>query len=312
MGVAGKSVLFLDGDEVTREALEDAVADADLRVLLMVMFQVSGDRHWLDAPYRPSRDVSLIADESAGFSEALQAEIRVAAVDLLMSASGDIAIPCPDNDLMVEMMSTCLSEAVPPEYAPMMCEQMGFVASAETEKPPFKVPSGDTRPVVIVGAGASGIALGFRLKQLGVPFVIIERNDEVGGTWYENVYPGCAVDTPNHAYSFSFGQRYPWSRNFSQRAEIQDYLEGLTDELDLRARIRFATTLTKAAWDDDANCWRVTLSTQAGEEQLDARAVVSAIGQLSQVSMPDLNGASDYKGAQFHTARWPADLDLAD
>ena len=291
---------------LSREDLSRAVQDADLRVLLIVLFQVSGDRKWLEEPFRPRRDVNLIADEQAGFAEDIQAQIRSAAVDILTSAR-DVAVEAPDDDLMVDMMSTCLSEAVPPEYAPMMREQLGFQTPSNSG---ISV-APDSRPVVIVGAGASGIALGYRLNGLGIPYVIVERNDEVGGTWFENSYPGCAVDTPNHAYSYSFGQRYPWSRNFSRRDEIQDYLENSSRDLGVRENIRFGTRVISSAWDNGGQFWRVGLATSSGEQHLEACAVVSAIGQLSQVSMPELKGAGDYKGLKFHTARWPEGLDLA-
>ena len=125
---------------------------------------------------------------------------------------------------MVELMSRCLGEAVPPEYAPMMREEMGLMSRQVgwSDDRPERLPT--ERPVVIVGAGASGIALGANLVKLGIPFVILEKNDQVGGTWYENIYPGCGVDTPNHAYSFSFGTRNRWSRYFAPRDEIHDYL----------------------------------------------------------------------------------------
>ena len=291
-------------------SLAPAVQSADLRVLLMVLFQISGDRRWLSEPFRPARDVSLIADEAAGFPEHIQSEIRAAAVELLSRADQATAIEVPGDDLMVEMMSTCLSEAVPPEYAPMMREQMGFTPEATDS---VEVTSGhekQTRPVVIVGAGASGLALGYRLQKMGINYITVERNTEVGGTWFENTYPGCAVDTPNHAYSYSFGNRYSWSRNFSPRSEIQDYLECISEELDLRQAIRFETRVTAAFWDQEKSCWQVTLSTNDGEERLEAMAVVSAIGQLSQVSMPSLKGADDFQGTSFHTARWPSGTDL--
>ncbi len=286
-------------------SLDQALEAADLRVLLMVLFQMTGDRRWLDAPYRPKRDVSLIADEAAGFGPDIQAEIKAAA-RLVLAADKPLAISDPGDELMVEMMRFCLSEDVPPEYAPMMREQIGLI---KPEAPKSRRDP-DARPVVIAGAGASGIALGKKLGDLGIAYVIVERNDEVGGTWYENKYPGCSVDTPNHAYSFSFGSGYPWSRNFSPRAEIQDYLERSATEFGVRANIRFGVELSSATWDEAALCWRLTLSTATGEEQLKARAVVSAIGQLSQVSMPTIKGADDFAGALFHTARWPDDLDL--
>jgi len=291
----------------TELSLSQAVTDADLRVLLMVLFQMTGDRRWLAAPYRPKRDVNLIADEAAGFPEDIQAEIRAAAVKVLSAPDQTPAIGDPGDELMVEMMSVCLGEAVPPEYAPMMREQIGLTPP---DTPPETANIGE-RPVLIVGAGASGIALGVRLARAGMPYVIVERNAEVGGTWYENRYPGCSVDTPNHAYSFSYGRKYAWSRYFSPRDEIQDYLEISASELGVRPNIRFGTRLTEAAWDETSMSWRTTLQTEDGEEAFEARALVSAIGQLSQVTMPVIKGADDFDGPLFHTARWPDDLDLA-
>ena len=103
----------------------DAVRDADLRVLTMCLFQITGDRKWLEAPYLPRRDVRLIAPEDAGFSDDIADEIRAAAVDTIVL---EPAIADPGDELMVEMMSVCLGEPIPAEYAPMMREEMGFLS----------------------------------------------------------------------------------------------------------------------------------------------------------------------------------------
>lgn len=287
--------------------IDQAVQDADLRVLLMVLFQTTGDRRWLDQPYRPSRDVRLIADEDAGFSADIQAEVRAAAAAVLSAPDVTPAIPDPGDELMTEMMNFCLSEPVPPEYAPMMREQMGFIE--DRIAPPKSL--SDSRPVAIVGAGASGIALAARLGGLGIPYVVLERNDQVGGTWFENRYPGCAVDTPNHAYSYSWGRRYPWSRYFAPRAELFDYLDTAADEFGVRPHIRFGTEVVQADWRDDIAGWQLTLAGPNGEEFLEARALVSAIGQISQPTTPALKGADDFRGVKIHTARWPEELELA-
>lgn len=292
--------------------LAEALQEADLRVLLMALFQITGDRRWLEAPYTPKRDVKLIADEDAGIPPAIQADIRAAALHILTQSDIRPAMPTPDEALMIEMMGVCLGEDVPQDYAGMMREEMGFADRQITwaaDTPPDGLAA--MKPVVIVGAGASGIALGANLETLGIPYIILEQNDEVGGTWLVNRYPGCGVDTPNHAYSFSFGDRYRWSRYFSARDQIQDYLERSATDFGVRARIRFGTTLTGAVWRDAEQCWRLTCKDKDGTHSIDAFALVTAVGQLSLPAMPVIDGIDSFDGPLFHSSRWPDDLDVA-
>ena len=164
--------------------------------------------------------------------------------------------------------------------------------------------------VLIVGAGVSGIALAANLERLGIPYTIVEQSGWLGGSWNENRYPGCGVDTPNHSYSFSFGQRYPWSRYFSRRAEVHDYLERIVEEFNLLPRIRFGVQVVAARWLPDRKCWVTTLQSESGEEQVESSVLVSAIGQLSDPSMPTIEGAETFNGPLFHSSSWPDDLDV--
>ena len=293
-----------------RDRLQAALAEADLRVLLMVMFQVSGDECWLQEPYRPRRDVKLIADEDAGFTPEIQAEIRAAAVQMLADRESSPVHPVPDEALILRMMSVCLGEQVAPEYAPTMREQMGFAPLLESLTPLEAVPDSEQLPVIIVGAGISGILLGKMLLEQGIPFRIFDKNSQVGGTWWENTYPGCGVDTPNHAYSFSFGPRYPWRRFFSPRADIQDYLEQTAAAANLYPHIEFNTEIEQARWDSENACWQVTVRSSAGQSVVQGFAVVSAVGQLNLPSLPTLQGIADFEGPIFHSSDWPSDLDL--
>ena len=293
-----------------RDRLQAALAEADLRVLLMVMFQVSGDECWLQEPYRPRRDVKLIADEDAGFTPEIQAEIRAAAVQMLADRESSPVHPVPDEALILRMMSVCLGEQVAPEYAPTMREQMGFAPLLESLTPLEAVPDSRQLPVIIVGAGISGILLGKMLLEQGIPFRIFDKNSQVGGTWWENTYPGCGVDTPNHAYSFSFGPRYPWRRFFSPRADIQDYLEQTAAAANLYPHIEFNTEIEQARWDSENACWQVTVRSSAGQSVVQGFAVVSAVGQLNLPSLPTLQGIADFEGPIFHSSDWPSDLDL--
>jgi 4-hydroxyacetophenone monooxygenase len=278
----------------------------------MTLYQVTGEERWLQAPFQPRRDVRLIADEGAGLPPEVQAEIREAAVAVL-AAAPEPAIPAPDEALLLRMMRTCLAEEVPAEYAPMMLEQMGF-RPLLAELPPLQAEPDvvdDTWPVLIVGAGVSGICLAKLLLDVGIPFLVIDKNGDVGGTWWENRYPGCGVDTPNHAYSYSFGPRYPWTSYFSPRGDIQDYLEGIADWAGVRPHMRFETEVLRADWQAETACWAVRVRCGGEEQLLRTRALVSAVGQLNLPSVPDIPGAGDFAGPLFHSARWPDGLDLA-
>lgn len=298
---------FIRGDELSR-----ALQHADMRVLLMVIYHLTGDETWLSPPFEPIRDARLIPDKSAGLSAEAQNRIRECALILLTNGSLKPAIRDPGNEQMTRLMSICLGERVPGEYALLTREEMGLISRDVAWRSQNARESAASRPVLIVGAGVSGIVLGVRLKRLGIPFTIVEQNDGVGGTWHVNRYPGCGVDTPNHAYSFSFGERYHWSRYFSQRAEIKDYLQRFVDEFQLSPHIRFRTKLKAATWNAEQQVWQAELSADGKAEVLLSSYLVSAIGQLSDPLLPRVAGANEYGGLQFHSAEWPSSLDLSD
>ena len=142
-----------------------------------------------------------------------------------------------------------------------MREEMGFVPrdARWTKRPSDEALA--QQHVLIVGAGVCAIALGVALGRLGIPYTIVEKNDELGGTWYVNRYPGCGVDTPNHSYSFSFGARNPWTRYFAQRQELLDYLKKVALEYDIRSHLRLNTELIVSRWDENKRRWISTLKT---------------------------------------------------
>lgn len=296
---------------IDSQRLAAAIQEADLRVLLMVLVHLTGDLTWLDPPYRPKRDVRLIPDPNAGLAAEVQETIRSAALNCLSTGVVRPAIADPGSELLRLMMSVCLGEDVPLEYARLAREEMGFVSREPSwqRSPAAKALEG--RRVLIVGAGVSGIALAVSLGRLGIPFVIVEKNAGVGGAWYENRYPGCGVDTPNHSYSYSFGPRHRWSRYFSLREEVQEYLEKIVNTFDVRGHVRFNTRLLAARWDEQSHRWIARVQDENGVHELDAAFLVSAIGQLSDPSIPNIAGADSFKGPLFHSAYWPEGLDVA-
>jgi cation diffusion facilitator CzcD-associated flavoprotein CzcO len=161
--------------------------------------------------------------------------------------------------------------------------------------------------VVIVGSGFSGLGLGHGLKQAGIEdFVLLERGDDVGGTWRDNTYPGCQCDVPSHLYSFSFAPNPDWSRTYSTQPEIQAYLRRCADDFGLRPHLRTNCEVQSAAWEEDTATWVV--GTSQGTFRADV--LVSAHGGLSEPSLPALPGLEDFEGTLFHSAQWDHDHDL--
>jgi len=162
---------------------------------------------------------------------------------------------------------------------------------------------------VVIGTGFSGLGMAIQLKRDGRDdFVVLEKADDVGGTWRDNTYPGCACDIQSHMYSFSFEQNPEWTRSFSPQPEIWDYLRRVTDRYGLRRHVRFGTEVTGARWDADENRWHVT--TAAGDEYV-ARFLVAGIGGLHIPNVPELPGIENFAGPAFHSARWDHSYDLA-
>jgi 4-hydroxyacetophenone monooxygenase len=288
--------------------LSSAIAEGDIRCLLMVLVHMTGDQRWLEPPYKPKRDVRLIPDPDAGLSADIQEEIRAAVLKLFANGNPKPVIADPGDDLILKMMSACLGENVAPEYAPLMREEMGFVPRAArwSERPSDEAIA--KQHVLIVGAGVCAIALGVALGRLGIPYTIVEKNDELGGTWYINRYPGCGVDTPNHSYSYSFGPRNDWTRYFCLREELLDYLKKVAAEYGIRRHLRLNTRLTSSRWDQSRQRWISTLKTEAGDETFESTVLVSAIGQLNDPSRAHFKGEENFQGLILHSALWSGDV----
>jgi cation diffusion facilitator CzcD-associated flavoprotein CzcO len=162
--------------------------------------------------------------------------------------------------------------------------------------------------VAIVGSGFSGIAMAVRLLDAGMSdFVVLERASDVGGTWRDNSYPGCACDVPSHLYSLSFAPNPEWSSTFSPQAEIQAYLRSVAERHGVLPHVRFDSELRGAGWDEDAQRW--LLETASGP--LTARVLIVAAGPLSEPAVPALPGIERFRGTTFHSAAWDHDHDLA-
>ncbi|MES2720572.1 MAG: NAD(P)/FAD-dependent oxidoreductase [Pseudomonadota bacterium] len=162
--------------------------------------------------------------------------------------------------------------------------------------------------VLIIGAGFGGLGTAIRLRQQGVSdIVMLERANEVGGTWRDNTYPGAACDIPSNLYSYSFAPNPDWSRAYSGSSEILGYARHLADSNDLRPLIRFGCTVSEAAFDDIEGYWVVTTS---DGEQFRGRSLVMASGGLANPSLPKIPGIDSFEGKRIHSARWDHSYDL--
>lgn len=295
------------------QRLRATLNEADPATLLLVLVQITGDQGLL-ARARPHIIGPMNYHET--MPEEMRAEIRdrLAAALIKYAQAQRPLPPIPEGEFLREMLSTAVGEDVSADYVAMMQEDLEAVhpdprgliwrdRPAQNEIDAF--------PVVIIGAGMSGVCAAIRLKEAGLPFTIIEKNPAVGGSWYENFYPGCGVDTPNHFYSYSFNLNHEWSHFFAKRDELWAYFERATDKYGIRDHIRFDTEVVSATYDEVAALWHVFARCADGTEtEMVAKAVISAVGVLNRPKLPDIPGREDFAGVALHTAQWANDLDL--
>ncbi|MGH3436727.1 MAG: flavin-containing monooxygenase [Sciscionella sp.] len=161
--------------------------------------------------------------------------------------------------------------------------------------------------VVIVGTGFSGLGAAIQLQQAGIEdFVILEKADDVGGTWRDNTYPGCACDIPSHMYSFSYEQNPEWTRSYSPQPEIYGYLKRVAEKHGLIGRIRFGHTVTGSRWDPEQRRWQV----DSDRGQFSCQFLVAGVGALHIPNIPNLPGIERFAGQSWHSAQWNHEYDL--
>ncbi len=162
---------------------------------------------------------------------------------------------------------------------------------------------------IIIGAGFAGICMAIKLKQAGMSnFIILERNCNLGGTWWDNAYPGAACDVESHLYSYSFKPNAVWSRQFSPQGEILDYLERCAAKYEVEKHLHLNCEVSQTIFDEAAAVWVVNTTTG---KAFSARMIILCTGGLSQPALPDIKGLENFKGEMFHTARWDKSFDLA-
>lgn len=297
------------GEPITDDdaAIAAALEDVSVPALLMSMVHMTGDPSYLRGEHVPT---GIYLNEVQGFmSPESQAAVRAEALRVIAAYrdGGCVLPPPPDEALLHEMMQVLVAAEVPEEYVPLILEELELDGVDARD-----VEWGDAVPaerreafhVVVIGAGMSGVLAGIRLAHAGIPYTIVEKNPAVGGTWYENRYPGCRVDVGNHFYCYSFEPNDDWSEFFARQPELQRYFERVAREHRVLDHVRFDTEVRRAVWDEDDATWTVTIEGPEGAEVLTANAVISAVGQLNRPALPDIEGIEDFAGESMHSAQW--------
>ena len=297
---------IVDDDATIAAALEDL----SVPTLLVAMVHLTGDPSWIRGRLRPA---GIYLNEVQGFmSPEDQAEARALALEAIARHrdEGRDLPPPPGPALIKEMMDFIVAGEVPDEYVPLMLEELdlaGDDARDEHTEQRLDPEALDGFHVVVIGAGMSGILAGIRLGAAGIDYTIVEKDEGVGGTWYENRYPGARVDVGNHFYSYSFAPDDGWSEFFARQPELQAYFERCAEDYGVADHLRLGTEVTGARWDEGTATW--TVETTGGT--LQANALISAVGQLNRPKLPDIDGLDRFDGPVVHSARWPADLEVA-
>jgi 4-hydroxyacetophenone monooxygenase len=292
--------------KLSRADFEAALVTTHLPTLAVCVAQALGDDSLLDGAVPDFSD--FFGDGMGDFSPDYQARIRAEADRVLWPIiNGEAeAAPGPSDDRIRRMINWIAGGEVPGNYLPFLQEEL--MLDGVDRRKPAPIKAAKTPDAIIIGAGMSGLLAALRLRQAGVKVTILEANEDVGGTWLLNRYPGVRVDTPNHLYSYSFEPNHDWPEFYSQGDVLLQYFQRFATSHGLRESIRFGTRVEEAAWDQASGKWRVTAN--GGAVKLEADMLVSAVGQLNEPRYPDIKGRESFAGPAFHSARWRHDVDL--
>lgn len=313
MSVARSSSLPDLGINTSDAEIAAALEQASIPCLMMSMIHMSGDASLLDGQIRPA---GVYINEYQGYmSEQDKAQVRAQALEVIKAyRDRGCTLPAPpDAKTIHRMMEFLVAQEVSRDYVPMLLEEMEL--DGEDQRAADWAQRVDSQvkenfSVLIIGGGISGVLAAIRLQEAGIPYVAIEKNASVGGTWFENRYPGARVDVANHLYCYSFEPAHHWSNYFSQQPELQKYFENCIDKYDVRKNFRFSTEVVAAAFDEESGQWRTRIRTaNGGEETLLSNALISAVGQLNRPSIPPIKGRESFTGPHCHSAEWNRDMD---
>ena len=299
--------------DASDETIEDAIEHADMLVLRGLLYQLTGDEAVAAIPHDKvpmgfrGLVPAIVDPEHVAF-------LRKKAFDFIKAyqAAGAGEVSMGPHDRLRRSMELAIGDTIPDGDIDMWIEQLGLhpmvrglnwrEQPTEAQRTGFKV--------AVIGSGMGGLMAAVQLKRAGVPFVLIEKNGGVGGTWHENRYPGARVDSLSRIYFNAFGADFPCPAAFCLQEVQERYFNWVADHFDIRGDIVFNTEVKTLTWDEAGHAWDIGAVDSQGERQFRVNAVITAVGYLSRPNVAEIPGADSFEGPQFHTARWPADLDL--
>jgi 4-hydroxyacetophenone monooxygenase len=294
--------------EVDDVQLREALQYAHIPALLASMVHLTGNTSHFD---RVQPRFELFAEDVDGLTEEQRELAREMAFEALRDARAGESLQRPAQPEIEAAMHRITGEDFEPHLLPMLQEELNlFGEDSRRVAIDTRAMPADYR-VLIIGSGMSGIAAAIRLQQEGIPFLVLEKNAEIGGTWFENTYPGCQVDSANHLYNYIFAQNTQWPNHFSGRRELFKYFNGMVEQYGLREHVRLNCPVERADYDEATGLWSVTVECGGEKETLSASAVISAVGQLNIPRYPDIEGIDSFAGVSFHSARWEHEHDLS-
>jgi 4-hydroxyacetophenone monooxygenase len=297
----------------TDEEIEQALRAADPMLLRGLMYQLTGDERltateveqgrvgYVELAGLVERDLPVVLDITRGYLRKLRDE-------------GPEEVSIGPMDRLRTSLSLSGGKEIPESQIPLWIEEMALDPWARSlewrDEPPESAL--DEHFVLVIGAGLGGVSAAIQLKHAGIPFEVVEKNTGVGGTWYENRYPGARVDSPSRCYTHILGAKYDFPGPYATQEENEKYFHWLIEKYGVADHITLDTEVQSLTWDEDDEVWNVIANGPDGLCRRRADVVISAVGFLSRPNVPDIPGADQFNGPAFHTAKWPADFSSTD
>lgn len=295
--------------------IEDAVTYADAMALRGLLYQLTGDEELKNVTLKTVLG-GYLERKVLGTEEDV-AMVRRKAVDFLKAYrdAGAGPIDIGPRDRLPISLGLMRGETIPEESLGLYIEETAldpWVRSLKWRETPDPEKL-ENFHVVIVGAGMGGLVSALHLKRAGIPYTVIEKNAGVGGTWYENRYPGSRLDSPSRSYTHLFGVDFPYANPFSPWAENQRYFSWVADFFDLRKDMMFETEVHSLTWDEAISKWEIVMTDKQGERKImHANAVMTSVGFLNRPRLPDIEGRETFGGEAWHTVEWPDHASIKD
>jgi len=300
------TVPIVESNEELRDLLTDPATE--LMAVLPALAHALQDPSYIPQDLQP--DASNPFAEQGGWDVAQLERVRTLAVHGLQRLRDEVdqdSTTAASPELIEAGIDWVTGGERSGDYQRMLAEELAPDRS-DPRAPAWHLSQFDTPPdlaVVIIGAGMSGLLAAHRLQQCGIAVTVLEKNPDLGGTWYENTYPGCRVDVANHTYAYSFRQKFDWPEYNSTREVLHQYFSDCADAWDVRKLIRFEHEVSSMTWDETSSTWVIQVAHADGVRDMQAQVVISAVGQLNRPVMPAIEGRETFAGESWHSATWP-------